>query len=454
MKKYTIFVLALYCSLCANAQMSYTGYLMGDNPLSQELNPAFQPEKSYISVPILGNNSFRMRTSMQLDDLIFDTGKDKLTTFMSKGTISKAELMDRVGDGLNCTLDVRLTLLSMGRKVGKNRYQTLEVSFRNNVDLFVAPDVFRSLKDVENGRYDFSGTGVSASSMLGVAVSESRKLNSNLTLGLKARVLFGLAHADLRTKDFYVEMSEDRWVAQGHVAANVSGFDYKNKTVEYKGKEGSYSAVNSLSMDGLGLNGIGLSVDAGAIYDINSSWSLSASVLDFGFVSWYGNTKAENSGERFEFDGFNNVVFDKEAENSIQKQMDRLSDDMMGMINLQDKGRKNDFRMLSATINAGAQYKKGKFTGGALFTARIHGKYSWVEGRLQAGIRPWKWCNLVLSPSYSTYGLAIGGMADFKTKGGCHIFLSSDRLDIYRTNKQFIPKSLCADIQIGMTIPL
>lgn len=454
MKKLALYVLSLVFSLAASAQISYSGYLMGDNPLAHELNPAFQPEKSYMAIPLLGNTAFRMRSSMRMDDLIYDSGKGKLSTFLSKGTIGKAALMDKVGDGFASTLDARLTLLSMGRKVGEKRFQVLEVSLRGNADFFVAPGVFRCLKDVENGCYDFSGTGISASSMLGIAVSESRKVNSRLTLGVKTRLLLGLAHADLSTDNLRVEMMDDRWTAQGNVSASVSGATFSSKVREYKGREGSYKAVSGISLSGLGLNGIGLAVDAGAIYRIGEHWTASASVLDLGFVSWYRSRKAYNAGGRFEFGGFHDTTLDEGAENSIQKQLDRLSDEMMDLTNLQDKGRGNDLRMLSATLNAAAQYRKGMLMAGALFTARIHGRYTWLEGRLQAGIKPCSWLNLVLSPSYSTYGFAIGGMADFKTRGGCHVFLSSDRLDIYHLTKQFIPKSLSADLQLGMTVPL
>lgn len=443
------------CAICAKAQMSQTGYLMSDNPLSHYMNPAFQPDSAYMSLPLLGNSSLRWRSSMQLDDLLFDTKDGKVTTFMSSNTISKAKLMDKVGSGFTTSLDGRLTLLSMGRRVSDKRYQTLDVNLRSTADVRIAKGVFRALKDVENGVYDFSGTTLEENTTLDIAVSESRRINQKLTLGIKARMLVGLLHADLKTENLTVELADDKWTAKGNVEANLAGLKYNNKVKEYKDKPGTYTAVGGASLDGLMPKGLGLAIDAGAIYRHDEHWTVSASILDLGLMSWFGSNRARNGGQEVSFDGFHGVTVDKEDDNSAQKQLDRLSDDLMDMINLQDKGRHNKFSMLAFTVNAGASYKYRIYTFGALLTGRVHGHYSWMEGRLQAGINPWRWLNVSLSPSYNNrYGFAMGGMADFTTRKGMHIFLSSDRLALYRVNKQFIPRSLSADLQLGMTLPM
>lgn len=441
-------------SLGASAQMARSGYMMTSNPLMHEMNPAFQPDRAYISLPLIGGMGVSWRSSMAMDDILFDTPSGKLTTFMSRGTISKSDLMDRVGDGFSTTADARITLFSMGKRKGPIRYQTWDISWRNTADAYVPADVFRCLKDVENGTFDFSRTGISLSSVLAVSMGQSFRFTPIVSIGFKANVLLGIMHADLETENLQVQLTDDRWTAQGDVTANVSGLRYKTGVHDYKGRPGSYEAINGFSVGGLGLNGAGLSLDAGVIVKPLPGLSISASVLDLGFVSWFRSQHASNSGQPFEFSGLHNATIDSDDENSAQKQVDRLGDDLMDMINLQDKGRQNNLRMLGATVNAGVQWKGFLFRAGAVVTARVSQQYSWVEGRLQGGIKPCPWFSAMLSPSYSRYGLALGAMADFSITSGTHITLSSDRLAIYRLNRQYIPKSLSADVQLGVTLGL
>lgn len=454
MKRKILQTIMMGASLSAAAQLAQTGYMMTNNPLMHEVNPAFQPDKGYISLPLLGGTGLRWRSSMGLDDVLFDTPSGQLTTFMSRGTISKDDLMKRVGNGFSTTADARVTLFSMGRRKGAIRYQTLDISWRNTADAYVPDDVFRCLKDVENGSFDFSRTGLSLSSMLAVSLGQSFRFTPVVSFGLKANVLLGIMHADLETDNLMVQLADDRWTATGNVTANVSGLRYKSEMHDYKGRAGAYEAVNGVSVGGLGLNGAGLSLDAGVIVKPLPGLSISASVLDLGFVSWFRSQRATNSGVPFEFEGLHNATIDSDADNSAQKQIDRLSDDLTGMINLHDEGRKNNLRMLGATVNAGVQWKGLLFRAGALVTARVSSQYSWVEGRLQGGIKPCPWFSAIVSPSYSRYGLALGAMADFSITSGTHITLSSDRLAIYKLNRQYIPKSLSADVQLGVTFGL
>lgn len=437
------------CSTAGLAQSPRAAYHTDGFNFSHELNPALQPEKSYMSVPTIGNTSISIQTNLGLGDILYDMPDGTLTTFMTPGTISKGDLMNQVSGGLRSNIDARFTLLSLGRRVNEKRYQTLGITLRNEVDLRVSEGFFDCLKEIENKRYDLSETGVRASSRLEIALGESRKIDHQWTVGAKAKVSIGIVNADLQVDNLSIDLGEDKWTAQGQIKLNASGLDYKSEVKDYKGHGGTYTQVNDVEVGSIGFNGWGVSLDAGATYTLDDHWTFSAAVLDVGFMTWFKSNRAENNNTAFEFDGFRDVVASKSDENSLKNQWNRLEDDLKDLAHLEDMGTSSYTNMPAVTLEGSAQYKCKGLTCGALLTGRINGKYSWTEARLNVGYHLFKAVNIVVSPSCSTFGTGIGGMLQVHS-GGFQFYIASDRI-FTEVNKQFIPTSLSASVQFGLT---
>lgn len=461
MKKYILAISMMLSSVGMMAQTPRTGYFIEGSNFSHELNPALQPDSDYLSLPLLGNTSVSLGTSMKMEDLLFDAPNGRLTTFLSKNTISKGELMDRVGDGLLTSFDMRMKLVSLGMRVNANRYRTIGVTWRTQLDANMPKDLFRCLKDVENGSYDLSDMSVNAMSFFEVAYGESHRINEKWTVGGKAKLLLGVANLNVDVDNLNVNLAaDDSWTAQGKITVNASGLEYEMEEKEYKSKPGTYSQVNDAKVGGLGLNGWGLALDAGATYKINEEITLSAALLDLGFINWTKSNKAENSGEKFEFEGFKDVCSDKESDNSLQHQADRLGDELMDMAHLEDKGQCSFSKMLGATVELGGQYKRDFWNAGLLLSTRLQGKTTWREARLNLGADVLsiakkggkKHLDIVLSPTYNSFGTSLGGMLSYRN-GGFQAYLASDRL-VFEVNKQMIPTSLCGAVQFGLTFAL
>lgn len=446
---------ALFVGGCLNAaaQAPRVAYHTDGFNFAHELNPAFQPETSYMSLPILGNTSITSYTNIDMGDIIFDGADGKLTTFMTPGTISKNDLMDKVSGGLKNTTDVRFTLLSLGRRVNEKRYQTLGITLRTEANTRLSEGFFDCMKEIENKKYDLSETGVKASSWVEIALGESCKLNDAWTVGAKGKVLVGIANANLDVDNLSIDLEQDTWTAQGKVKLNATGLDYKLKEEDYNSKPGTYNKVNGVEVGSIGFNGLGVAFDLGATYTLDDHWSFSAALLDLGFITWFKSNQAENKNESFEFNGFQDVVVPKHDENSLKNQWDRIEDDLMDLAHLEETGQSSYTSMPGVTVEGSAQYKYSDLTCGALLTGRINGKYSWAEGRLNIGYNLFKALNVVVSPAYSTFGTSVGGMLELHTKSGFQFYLASDRL-FFETNKQFIPTSLCAAVQFGMSFGL
>lgn len=82
----------------------------------------------------------------------------------------------------------------------------------------------------------------------------------------------------------------------------MKGFTYKTKKDEYNvpdanGNKREYDKINDVDVDGAGLGGFSMALDLGGVYKVNKNLTVSASVLDLGFINWSNNMKAVNRSE-------------------------------------------------------------------------------------------------------------------------------------------------------------
>lgn len=445
------------------AQTPRTAYHQEGYVYGHTLNPAFQPEESYYSLPVLGNMSLSMQSSMGLDDLIYGRDNDALTTFMAHGTISKSALMDKVGSAFRNYLEGNLTLISLGHRVNAERYQTLEVNLRGLSALRVDNSMFDLLKDVENKHYQVSDTRMRMLDFLEISVGESRIISDRWTVGAKAKLLVGLNLLDMEIDKIDADLDYSGWTAQGQVTMHVAGFDYKEELKDYHVEgRGQYKSVTGVSFGGFKPRGIGLAIDAGAVYRTDDHWTFSAAVRDFGFICWPGSKKALNHGGVFTFDGIHNVCLkepddeyhtENPLKESLRDQLDKLGDDLMTLAHLEKVRTHAQTKMLGATLHAGARYQQQQWTTGALVTTYIMGNLSWVEGRLSATYTPIEHLDFTLAPAYATTGFSLGAMVGYQFENGIHLHMGSDAL-VPTFNRQLIPTTLCGSIQIGMTFAI
>ena len=89
----------------------------------------------------------------------------------------------------------------------------------------------------------------------------------------------------------------------------MKGFTYKTSKDKYNNPDkGEYDKIDDVDVDGAGLGGFGMALDLGGVYKLNDNLTLSASVLDLGFINWSNNMKAVNRAESFEFNGFHDTA--------------------------------------------------------------------------------------------------------------------------------------------------
>lgn len=453
--------MAVGCS--AAAQTINSAYFTEDYKFRHMLNPAFGNEQNYVSIPALGNISVNTHGNFGYQDVIMSNpmypslSSKKMTTFMNP-YISAEDALSGFSTGNNrITGDVSLTILSAGFKAFGG-YNTIEINSRTTTGVSLPYELFEFAKNTGNHSYDIGDINAHAQSFAEIAFGHSRQINDKLRLGAKLKVLVGLGRADVKMRNMKADLTaEDKWTITGEATADVSmkGFSYVSEEKKYNIEgSGTYERVNNVDLDGVGVGGFGMAIDLGGVYEINEDWTVSASVLDLGFISWTNDMLAENRSKSFVFNGFHDVSVTSDRGEEIDTKVDRYGDQLADFANLTDMGDKGGRSTgIGATINVGAEYTLPvyrKVSFGALCTSRINGAYSWTEGRLSANYAPLNWLDGGVSFAVNSFTTSMGWVLNLHPKG-YNFFIGMDHI-LGKTSKEMIPLSSNASLTVGMNI--
>ncbi|MDE6150912.1 MAG: hypothetical protein K2G12_02855 [Prevotella sp.] len=457
--KYVLCVaMVMVCARVAGQTLN-SAYFTEDQKYRHTLNPAFGNDQNYIAIPALGNMNIGIQGNFGYQDIVMKnpiaSGK-KMTTFMNP-YISVEEALDGFKDNNRVAGNVSLAILSAGFK-GFGGYNTVELNVRTSFGVAAPFGLFEFAKNTGNQSYDIGDVSASAIGYAELAFGHSHQINDKLRVGGKLKFLFGGARADVKLKNLKADLSsEDKWIVSGEGEADVSmkGFTYKSETKEYNNEEkGTYEYVNDVDVDGAGLGGFGMAVDLGGVYKINDDWTVSAALLDLGFIKWSNDMRAVNRSKTFEFEGFRDISVNSDFGESFDDKVDNYGDQLADFANLTDEGdRGGRTTGIGATMVFGGEYtlpayRKLKF--GALSTTRFNGDFSWTEGRISANYAPLKWLNGGVNFAVSSFTTSLGWVLNIHPKG-YNFFIGMDHI-LGKTSKEMIPLSSNASIALGMNI--
>lgn len=465
-----ILALSLATMACnAMAQGLSSAYFIDDYKFRHTMNPAYDNEQNYVSVPALGNFNMSMQGNFGLGDVLVDNPRygidsnKKKTTFMNP-YVSTADALSGFNTTMNkITADVDLTLLSAGFRAFGG-YNTISLDSRTDVALGLPYSLLEFAKNTGNKSYVMDDINAQAQSYVQLAFGHSRQLGKHWRVGAKVKFLFGVARADVQFTDLRADLSaDDKWIMSGKAIANVSmkGFRYLTTHKEYNdASKGTYDRVDDIDVDGVGVGGFGLAVDLGATYKPNKDWTISVAVTDLGYISWTSTMTASNKQSEFVFNGFHDITADdydangNRKDNSFEAQTDKYGDQLADFANLSNDGDTGGrSTLLAATVNVGCEYTLPVYRGlkfGLLSTTRLHGKYTWTEGRLSANIAPLKWLNGGVNFAMNNYTTSIGWVLNIHPRA-FNVFVGMDHL-LGKTSKEYIPLDSNASFNVGFNV--
>ena len=236
-------------------------------------------------------------------------------------------------------------VISFGFYKGKG-FWSFNVGARADVDATIPKTMFDYLRATDADNFSWSGESfdirnekLRLNAYIEVGAGYSRAINERLTVGGKAKLLLGAGSINLNINQLYMYGkdagidSEFQLKTDAYLEASAKGLDLE--------EENGY--ITDLDYNSFGISGYGAGIDLGASYQVMKNLTVSAAILDLGFISW-----GKSSTQIAESD--KNTTIDK---NNYSESSDVLDFDLFGLKKKENKSRTTS---LSPTMVIGGEY--------------------------------------------------------------------------------------------------
>jgi hypothetical protein len=314
--KYILTLILLVVGVRAAAQNSQVLYFM-NLPQNHLINPALRPSNSvYIGLPVVSGINLNINNNyVNFSDVIIKgQPKDSLISFLHPD-YNVDKFLSRIKDRNFLEPETMIQLLGLGFSIGKDSYIFLDVNERIDGNIVLPGDLFRlALK----GNQEFVGKTIDFSSLRGglkyyreFGVGFSRNFTDRLRIGIKGKLLFGIAGISIDNRSLGITVNEDySHSLDASLAVNMSGpvnvyTDSKNNIDSVSFDDSRFKTRAGITDFFSGKKNIGLGLDIGATFDLTDRIVLSASVTDLGFIRWKKDVTNLKANNHFEFSGLN-----------------------------------------------------------------------------------------------------------------------------------------------------
>lgn len=441
-----VFSIMLVCALPAHAQFLRTSYFMEGTHYRQQLNPALSPGRGYINLPVIGS----FNASVSSKSFGFQDIQDIVDNSSGSDYFTSNDFMKRLKDDNQLNINLSTDILSAGWYKGKN-FWSFNVGVRVDMGASIQKSMFEFMRQMNgldfddiNVWQDFDANAgketLEMNAYTEIGVGYARAINDRLTIGGKVKALLGIGNLKLDVKSM-------------NVKTNISGvnglenIDWANMTQEqisqivnatkaeasidvdaslessFKGlklKQDDPNDPNSPITDfdfesgDMGIAGYGAAIDLGASYKLLDNLTVSAAILDLGFISW---SKGSTTMASANTEGLNNMNLKDEEQlrkfADIVGSGEVLNYDMLNLTT-DPTGSKSRKTWLHSTLVFGAEYAllNNWLVVGALSTTRFTKPKAMSELTLSANIRPKNYFNVAVSYSMlqsagKSFGLAV-----------------------------------------------
>jgi hypothetical protein len=262
-------------------------------PQRSYLNPGLIPEgsKIFVGIPAVSSCYLNISNSgFKYSDAIRHRQDDSLY-------IDYPNVISKLKKNNYLSVNFKEDIFSFGMRLEKN-YLSFHVSEKANVR-FRYPKNFMEFLWKGNGAFLNKEVninfGLDFSHYREYALGAARQINDKLSVGLKLKYLYGMENFYTQKADISLLTAEDDFAitAKGNIELNSSGLDDSS---EYSFADYAFKRKN---------NGFGM--DLGLEYKVNEKFTLSASLLDMGFIKWQhqpNNYVSHDENAHFTFNGF------------------------------------------------------------------------------------------------------------------------------------------------------
>lgn len=311
--KYILSFILLLVSCDLSAQNSQVLYYM-NLPQNHLLNPAFRPSNSvYIGLPVLSGINININNNfINFSDVFIKGSNDSILSFLHPDyDISK--FIAKIKDKNSIEPESVIQLFGLGFNVGRKSYVFLDINERVDGNVVIPGDLFRLGLE---GNEQFAGGKMDLSALRGdvkiyheIGLGFSRDFTSKLRIGIKGKLLAGVAAASIDNNYLSLTVNDDyTHTLDADLTVNLSApvdvyINSDNTIDSLIFNDSQFDNAGTVADYILKTPNKGLGLDIGAEYKFNDRIKISAAITDLGYIKWkrdISNLKAKSS---FEFSG-------------------------------------------------------------------------------------------------------------------------------------------------------
>ena len=313
--KYILILLMAILTAEASAQNSQVLYFM-NLPQNHMINPALRPSNSlYIGLPVISGINLNMYNNFVNFSDVFMKSKtsDAIITFLNPEN-NIDDFLAITKDKNSIETEFAVQLFGLGFSTRNGLYFFLDINERADANVVIPGDLF---KLVLKGNEEFAGGRIDLSSLRGdlkyyreIGFGFSKNFTNKLRIGVKGKLLFGLAGASIDNRSLGITVNNDYSQA---LDANLT-FNVSYPLKAYMNSDNN--KIDSLVFDDKRFNtksgvvdfftntkNIGLGLDIGATYDVSDKIMVSAAITDLGYIRWQKDVTNIDVKDQFAFSG-------------------------------------------------------------------------------------------------------------------------------------------------------
>lgn len=309
--KFTLIIVLAMILTDISGQNSQVMYNM-NLPQNHKFNPALRPSnKVFIGLPGLSgiNINFNNNFVNFSDVIIKGQPEDSLVTFLHPG-YNLDKFLAKIKERNFMESESVIPLFELGFSAGDS-YIFLDIDDRFSGNMVIPGDL---IKLALAGNSEFIGKRIDLSSGRGdmkyyheIGLGFSRNFTDRLRIGIKGKLLKGVAAASINNKSLGITVNSDySHTFDADLQTNISG-----PVTVYRNSDKGIDSIkiddsNLHSFDFLsGKRNMGLGIDLGATYDLTDRITLSAAITDLGFIHWKKDIVNLSANNTFTFSGLN-----------------------------------------------------------------------------------------------------------------------------------------------------
>lgn len=343
------------------AQQSNTMYFMKGIPQSHMYNPATQPIPIvFVGLPGISDvRGTATHNSFNLNDLVYHSELLDSTVFALHPTAGNTnQLLSNFGRKNYISLEAYASIISCGFKASEF-YFTFNYGIKSTARMLYPTDYMRLILegDIKGKDFDFDDFRVDLNAFQEFAFGASYNIDPTFTVGGKAKLLFGLANMSQKNTNIGLTTSPFSWPTTVQFINNISipflNLEFIDERIDSIWFQEDLGASDYF---GNAFRNFGLGFDLGAHYTIDDL-TLSASVIDLGYIRWKNNLYNINIDGNYDIRGIQADSLFSPDENSEYDPFEALIDSIDKNIIVQKNSNSLYTTALPAKIYLGASYR-------------------------------------------------------------------------------------------------